>query len=180
MSNHATKKELKNAIGIDASSFVKKADLASLKSDVDKLDIDKLLPVPVDLSKLSDIVKNDVVKKDVYNAKIKNIKNKIPDITNLATKNNLNAKIGEVKGEIPSITNLATKNTFNAAENKTPSVSNSVKKTITQKLMRFKRKLLIIIMINILLPQNLISYHLKILLRNWNKLIEWPKLIWIW
>ena len=47
----------------------------------------------------------------------------------MATKNNLNAKIGEVKGEIPSINNLATKNTFNAAKNKTPSVSNSVKKT---------------------------------------------------
>ena len=55
--------------------------LSNLKS---KLDVNKLLPVPVDLSKLSDVVKNDVVKKDVYNAKIKNIEDKIPDITNLA------------------------------------------------------------------------------------------------
>ena len=45
----------------------------NLKSKVDKLDVDKLLPVPVNLSKLSDIVKNDVVKKDVYNAKTKTI-----------------------------------------------------------------------------------------------------------
>ena len=66
-----------------------------MKSKVDKLDDDKLVPVPVDLSKLSDVVKNDVVKKDVYNAKIKNIEDKIPDITNLATKTTLNAKINE-------------------------------------------------------------------------------------
>ena len=59
--------------------------LSNLKSKVDKLDVDKLLTVSVDLTKLSDVVKNDAVKKDVYNAKIKNIEDKIPDITNLAT-----------------------------------------------------------------------------------------------
>ena len=53
--------------------------------------LDRLLPVSVDLIKLRDAVKNDVVKKDVYNAKIKNIKDKIPIITNLATKTALNA-----------------------------------------------------------------------------------------
>ena len=100
-----------------------------MKSKVDKLDVDKLIPVPVDLSKLSDVVKNDVVKKDVYNAKIKNIEDKIPDITNLATKTTLNAKINEVKGEIPNITNLATTSALTAVENKIPSVSNLVKKT---------------------------------------------------
>ena len=47
-----------------------------MKRKVDKLDVDKLLPVSVDLSKLSDVVKNDVVKKDVYNAKIKTIEDK--------------------------------------------------------------------------------------------------------
>ena len=50
---------------------------------VDKLDVDKLVPVPVDLSELSDVVKNDVVRKDAYNIKIKNIKDKVTDITNL-------------------------------------------------------------------------------------------------
>ena len=55
--------------------------------------------------------------------KIKNIKDKIPDITNLATKTTLNAKINEVKGEIPSITNLATKTALNAVENKIPVAS---------------------------------------------------------
>ena len=77
--------------------------LSNLKSKVDKLDVDNV--VPVDLSKLNYVVKNDVVEKDVYNAKIKNIENKIPDVTNLATNTTLNAKINEVKKEISSITN---------------------------------------------------------------------------
>ena len=76
-------------------------NLSNLKSKVDKLDLDKLVPDPVDLSKLGDVVKNIALKKDVYNAKIKNIEDKIPDITNLATKTTLNAKMNVVKGEIP-------------------------------------------------------------------------------
>ena len=63
-----------------------------MKSKVDKLDIDRLVPLPVDLSKLSDVVKNDVVKKDVSNVKMKDIEDKIPDITNLATKITLSEK----------------------------------------------------------------------------------------
>ena len=129
-----------------------------MKSKVDKLDVDKLLHVPVNFSKLSDVVKNDVVKKDVCNAKIKNIEDKISDITNLTTKSTLNAKINQVKSEIPSITNLATKTAFTAVENKIPSVSNFVKcLTIRQTLKKLKIKSLIIIMINIVLLQNLIS-----------------------
>ena len=57
LSNYATKTDLKN------SKFALKTNLASLKTEVEKLDIDKLVPIPVDLSKLSDVVKNDVVKK---------------------------------------------------------------------------------------------------------------------
>ena len=104
-------------------------NLSNLKSKVDKLDVDKLVTAPVDLSKLSHVVKNDVVKKDVYKAKIKNIEDKIPDITKAATKASLNAKINEVKGEIPSITNLATTAAVTTVENRIPSVSNLVKKT---------------------------------------------------
>ena len=85
--------------------------LGNLKSKVDKLDVDKLVPVPVDLSQLSDVVKDYVVKKDVYNAKIQDIEDKIPDITNLSTNTTLNAKINEVKNEITSITNLTTTTT---------------------------------------------------------------------
>ena len=66
LSNYATKTDIKNISHIDTSSFALKTNLANLKTEVDKLDIDKLVPVPVDLSKLSDVVKNDVVKKTVY------------------------------------------------------------------------------------------------------------------
>ena len=67
LSNYATKTDIKNISHVDTSSFALKSNLASLKTEADKLDIDKLVPVPVDLIKLSDVVKNDVVKKTVYN-----------------------------------------------------------------------------------------------------------------
>ena len=66
--------------------FALKTNLANLKNRVDKLDINKLKPVPDDLSKLSNVVTNDVIKTTDYNAKITEIENKIPDINNLATK----------------------------------------------------------------------------------------------
>ena len=74
-------------------------NLNNLTSKVDRLDVDKLVPVPVDLTKQSDVVKNDIVIKDVYNATVKNIEDNIPDITNLATKTTLSAKINKVKGK---------------------------------------------------------------------------------
>ena len=61
--NYATKTDIKNVTHVDTSSFALKTILANLKAKVDKLDVDKLTPVLVDLSKLSDVVKNDVVKK---------------------------------------------------------------------------------------------------------------------
>ena len=64
--NYATKADLKNATGIDTSKLAAKSDLVSLKAEVDKLDIDKLIPVFVDLSELSDVVKNDIVKKKLF------------------------------------------------------------------------------------------------------------------
>ena len=65
LSTYATKTDNKNISHIDTSSFALKSNLASLKTEVDKLDIDKLVPVPVDLNKLSDTVKYNVVKKTV-------------------------------------------------------------------------------------------------------------------
>ena len=128
LSNYATKDDFKNTTHVDTSNFALKTNLAKLKTKVDKLDIDKLtgLPnnlnnlktkvdkldidklaaVPADLSKLSNVVNNAVVKKTENDTKIKNIEDKIPDISNLATKSN--TKINEVKNEIPSITGLAT------------------------------------------------------------------------
>ena len=131
-----------------------------MNSKVNNLNVDRLVPNPVDLSKLSDVVKYIVVQEDVYNAKIKNIEDKISDITNAATHASLNAKINEVKGETPNITNLMITNDLSAL-----SVSNLVKKlTITQNLMTWKRKLLIIITINILRLQNLIIFRKKFLI----------------
>ena len=126
LSNYATKPDLKNVTHVDTSSFALKANLANLKTEVDKLDIDKLAPVPVDLSKLSDVVKNDVVKKAVYDklaAKVNNIdtsdfvlktkyqtdktklENKIPDATDLVKK----TKLTESENKIPDVSSLATK-----------------------------------------------------------------------
>ena len=62
LSNYATKADVKKISQVDTLSFALKRNLASLKTEVDKLDIGKLTTVPIDLSKLSDIVKNDVVK----------------------------------------------------------------------------------------------------------------------
>ena len=78
LSNCATKTDIKNVSHVDTSSFALKTNLANLKTEVDKLDIDKLVPVPNDLSKLSNVVKNDAVKKTDYNSKTAEIENKIP------------------------------------------------------------------------------------------------------
>ena len=150
LSNYATKADIKNISHVDTSNFALKTNLANLKTEVDKLDINKLVPVPVDLSKLSDVVKNDVVQKDVYNklvAKVNNIdtsgfvlktnydtdiselENKIPDTSNLVKKTYCNTKVTKIEGKIPDISNLATKTASTTVENKIPSVSNLVKKT---------------------------------------------------
>ena len=144
LSNYATRTDIKNISHVDASSFALKTTLANLKTEVDKLDTDELVPVPVDLSKLSD-VKNDVVKKDVYDklvTKVNNIdtsgfvlktkydtdkselENKIPNVTYFVKK----AKLAELENKIPDISDLATKTALNAAENKIPDVSTLVKK----------------------------------------------------
>ena len=76
LSDYTTKTDLKIVTHVDTSRFALKTNLASLKTEVDKLDLDKLAPVPVDLSKLSNVVKNDVVEKAVYDklvAKVRNI-----------------------------------------------------------------------------------------------------------
>ena len=148
LSNYATKVDIENITHIDTSSFELKTNLASLKTEVDKLDIDKLVPVPTDLSKLSNVVNNDVVKKTDYNKLVTKVNNidigtgkcmlksdydadklelekKIPDTSNLAKK----AALTTIENKIPSITNLAIKAALTTVENKIPDVSNLVKKT---------------------------------------------------
>ena len=75
LSNYGPKTDIKNTSHIDTSSFALKLNLASLKTEVDKLDIYKLVPVPVDLGKLSDAVKNDIVKNAVYNKLAEKVNN---------------------------------------------------------------------------------------------------------
>ena len=148
LSNYATNADIKNISHVDTSIFSLKTNLANLKTEVDKLDIDKLVPVPVDLSKLRDVVKNDVIKKTDYNAKITEIENKVPDISNLATKTSLNtvenkipdtsglvkktdysAKIADIEGKTPDVTNLATKTALITVENKIADISGLATKT---------------------------------------------------
>ena len=147
LSNYATKTDIKNISHVDTSSFALKSNLASLKTEVDKLDIDKLVPVPVDLSKLSDVVKNDVVKKTAYDklvAKVNSIdtsafvlktkydtdkielEKKISDVTDFITKE---IKLTELENKILDTSSLATKTALNAVKNKIPSVSSLVQKT---------------------------------------------------
>ena len=135
---------------VHTSSFALRTDLANLKTAIDKLDIGKLAQVPVDLSKRSDVVKNDVIKKTVNDklvAKVNNIdtsdfvlktkyntdktelENKIPDTSGLVKKTNYNTKITELENKIPDISNLATKTALTTVENKIPNASNLVNKT---------------------------------------------------
>ena len=87
LSNYATKTDLKNISHVDASSFALKSNLASLKTEVDKIGPDKLKTVPVDLAKLSNAVKNDVVKKTEYNKLVTKVVN--IDTTNFVKKTNM-------------------------------------------------------------------------------------------
>ena len=114
LSNYATKKDLKDITHVDTSSFASKTNLANLKSEVDKTETDKLKTVPDDLSKLSNVVKNDVVKKTEYNT----LKNEIDaiDTSNYVSRTkfendikDLDDKIDKVDKRIPDITKLATK-----------------------------------------------------------------------
>ena len=81
LTNYATKTDLKNIPHVDVSSFASKTNLTALKSEVDKIDVDKLKTTPTDLAKLSNVVKNDVVKKTDYNTKVTSIEAQIAGLT---------------------------------------------------------------------------------------------------
>ena len=81
LSNYATKKDINDITHVDVSGFASKTNLAALKTEVDKIDTDKLKTVPVDLVKLSNVVKNDVVKKTDNNTKVTSIENQIAGVT---------------------------------------------------------------------------------------------------
>ena len=140
LTNYVTKTVLQNITHVDVSSFTSKTNLAALKTEVDKVDVDKLKTTPTDLAKLSNVVKNEVVKKTDYNAKVTSIEGQIAGITkntidNLAdikklkavntsnfvtrTKfsadtNALDDKIDGVGKKIPDISELAIKTSLNS------------------------------------------------------------------
>ena len=114
LSNYATKTDLKNISHVDASSFVRKSNLASLKTEVGKLDNDKLTPRPNDLAKLSYVVKNDVVKKTEHDKLVAEVNSIDTDGFVLKTtydtdKSDLGKKISDVDKKIPDTSDLAKK-----------------------------------------------------------------------
>ena len=149
LSHDATKADIKKVSHVNTSSFALKTNLADLKTEVDKLDIDNLVPASTDLSKLYNVVKKDVVKKNVYDKFISKVnsvdtsgfvlktkydtdkselENKIADASGLVKKTYYNTKTNETEGKIPNVNNLVTKTTLNTVENKIPDIINLVKK----------------------------------------------------
>ena len=147
LSNYATKKDINDITHIDASGFASKTNLAALKTKVDKIDADKLKTVPIDLAKLSNVVKNGVVKKTDYNA----LKSKVDgiDVSKYVGKTKYETdgkaiydKIDAVEKKIPVLTDfvttarfnheknlLATKTALTTVENMIPDVSTLATKT---------------------------------------------------
>ena len=147
LSNYATKKDIKDITQKDASGFASKTNLAALKTEVDKIDTDKLKTVPDDLAKLSNVVKNDVVKKTDYNT----LKSKVDgiDVSKYVGRTKYETdgkaifdKIDAVEKKIPVLTDLfttarfnheknllATKTALTTVENKIPDVSTLAIKT---------------------------------------------------
>ena len=107
LSDYARRAGIKNISHVDTLSFMLKLNLPSLKTEVDKLDIDKLVPVPVNLSKLSDVVKNDVAKQIVYDklvAKVNNI-----DTSTFVLKTKYDTDKSKLENKIPDTSGLAKK-----------------------------------------------------------------------
>ena len=121
LSNYAAKDDVKNITHVDVSSYATKTNLAALKSEVDKIDTDKLKTVPNDLAKLSNVVKNEVVKKTDFSAddyvkkakfsgdinslddKIDKVEKKIPDVSSLETKRNVTTLMKNLNDRIDNL-----------------------------------------------------------------------------
>ena len=153
LANYATKDDVKNITHVDVSSYASKTNLAALKTEVDKIDIDKLKTVPNDLAKLSNVVKNDVIKKtdlsfddyvkktkfsadtNALDDKIDKVDKNIPDVNNLASKSSVTVLIRDLDDRIDklkihdyakktSLTNYMLTSTFNS---KSTELENKIK-----------------------------------------------------
>ena len=121
LSNYATKDDVKNITHVDVSSYAAKTNLAALKTEVDKIDTDKLKTVPDDLAKLSNVAKNEVVKKTDFSTddyvkktkfsgdisslddKIDKVEKTIPDLSSLETKRNVTTLIKNLDNRINNL-----------------------------------------------------------------------------
>ena len=113
LTNYATKTDLKNITHVDVSSYASKTNLAALKTEVDKVDVDKLKTTPADLAKLSNVVKNDVVKKTDYSTKVTSIEAQIAGLT----KNTVDNLADITKLKAVDTSNFITRTKFSADTN---------------------------------------------------------------
>ena len=161
LSNYTAKADLTNITHTDASRFATKVNLASLKAEVDKLDIDKLVPVSNDLAKLSNVVKNDVVKKTEYSKlvtkvnnidstdfvkktkfekegsdfedKISKIDKKIPDVRSLDKKTDYSSEITELENKIPNVSGFLLTSVFNSKITEVENIKPDIKNLASKK-----------------------------------------------
>ena len=113
LSNYATKNDLKNITHADVSSFASKTNLAALKTEVDKIDTDKLKTAPTGLAKLTNAIENDLVKKTVYNTKVTSIETQIAGLT----KNTVDNLTDITKLKAIDTNSFVTRTKFSAATN---------------------------------------------------------------
>ena len=113
LTNYATKADLKNITHVDVSSFASKTNLAALKTEVDKIDVDKLKTAPVDLAKLTNAVENDLVRKTVYNTKVTSIEAQIT----VLTKNTVDNLADKTKRKAIDTNSFVTRTKFSADTN---------------------------------------------------------------
>ena len=127
LSNYATKTDLKNMTHVDVRRFASKTNLAALKIEVDKIDVDKLKTTPIDLDRLSNPVKNDVVKKTDYNTKVTSIEAQIAGLT----KNTVDNLADITKLKAVDTNSFATRTKFSADANALDDKIDGVKKETT-------------------------------------------------
>ena len=136
LTNYARKIDLNNKNHVDTSSFARKTNLAALKTEVDKIDIDKLKTAPVDLAKLTNAVENDLVKKTVYNTKVTSIetqiagfaKNTVDNLADITKLKAINTNSFVLKTKLASdVTTL--ENKIDTADKKIPDISGLATKT---------------------------------------------------
>ena len=124
LSNYATKDDVKNITHIDLSNYATKTNLAALKTEVDKTDVDKLKTTSADLAKLSNVVKNDVVKKTDYSTKVTSIEAQIAGLT----KNTVDNLADITKLKAIDTNSFVTRTKFSADTNSLDDKMNGVEK----------------------------------------------------